>query len=158
MLRFTLISIIKREERSLGIFKAIGVNSLGFRLLLTAKFVFFSITSGAVAIFAGIPAANILLNSVMINIILLSAGVETAIGIISGIMFTTLIILFICLLLRKINKINIINAIRGDNKSERFKKIPGLELSKCRRLKVPLFLALTDILGRFKRYIFLLFS
>ena len=158
MLRFTLISIIKREERSLGIFKAIGVNSLGFKLLLTAKFVFFSIISGAVAIFAGIPAANILLNSVMINIILPSAGVETAIGIISGIMFTALIILFICLLLRKINKINIINAIRGDYKSERFKKIPGLEFSKCRRIKVPLFLALTDILGRFKRYIFLLFS
>lgn len=158
MLRFTLISIIKREERSLGIFKAIGVNSLGFKLLLTAKFVFFSIISGGLAIFAGIPAANILLNSVMINIILPSAGVETAIGIISGIMFTALIILFVCLLLRKINKINIINAIRGDYKSERFKKIPGLELSKCRRIKVPLFLALTDILGRFKRYIFLLFS
>ena len=158
MLRFTLTSIIKREERSLGIFKAIGVNSLAFKLLLTAKFVFFSLISGAFAIFAGIPLANILLDSVMINIIKPSAGMETAIGIISGILFTALIILFICLLLRKINKISIINAIRGDNKSERFKKIPGLELSKCRHIKVPLFLALTDILGRFKRYIFLAFS
>ena len=158
MLRFTLTSIIKREERSLGIFKAIGVNSLGFKLLITAKFVFFSIISGAIAIFAGCPCANILLDSVMINTIKPSASVETAIGIVSGILFTALIILFICLLLRKINKISIINAIRGDYKSERFKKIPGLELSKCGHIKVPLFLALTDILGRFKRYIFLTFS
>ena len=158
MLRFTLTSIIKREERSLGIFKAIGVNSLGFKLLITAKFVFFSIISGVIAIFAGCPCANILLDSVMINTIKPSASVETAIGIVSGILFTALIILFICLLLRKINKISIINAIRGDYKSERFKKIPGLELSKCRHIKVPLFLALTDILGRFKRYIFLTFS
>ena len=158
MLRFTLTSIIKREERSLGIFKAIGVNSLGFKLLITAKFVFFSIISGVIAIFAGCPCANILLDSVMINTIKPSASVETAIGIVSGILFTALIILFICLLLRKINKISIINAIRGDYKSERFKKIPGLELTKCRHIKVPLFLALTDILGRFKRYIFLTFS
>lgn len=158
MLRFTLTSIIKREERSLGIFKAIGVNSLGFKLLITARFVFFSIISGVIAIFTGCPCANILLDSVMINTIKPSASVETAIGIVSGILFTALIILFICLLLRKINKIRIINAIRGDYKSERFKKIPGLELTKCRHIKVPLFLALTDILGRFKRYIFLTFS
>lgn len=157
-LRFTLTSIIKKEERRIGTLRAIGVDSLSFKWLFAAKFIFFSIISGITGVFLGIPIANILLDSVMLNTLKPSAASQTCIGVISGCLTVLLIIQFIFKSLRRIDKISIITAIHGENRSDRFKKIPGLELKKHKKMMIPLFLALTDILGRFKRYIFLSFS
>lgn len=157
-LRFTLTSIIKREERRLGTLRAIGVDSFSFKWLFTAKFIFFAIVSGVVGIFAGIPITNVLMDSVMTNIIKPTAAVEITLGVISACVTVALIIFFIFKSMKKMDKVSIINAIHGEARSERFNKIPGLELAGCKKMKLPLYLALTDILGRFKRYIFLAFS
>ena len=157
-LRFTLTSIIKREEKRLGTLRAIGVNSFSFKWLFAAKFISFSIVSGILGAIAGIPLTNLLLDSVMINILKPNPQVEVFIGIGAGCINVLLIFFFIFRALKKIDKITIISAIHGEKQSERFSKIPGLELPKCKKIKLPLYLALSDIFGRFKRYIFLAFS
>lgn len=50
------------------------------------------------------------------------------------------------------------DAIHGENRGERFKKLPGMLLYKAKKTSIPLFLALSDILKSIKRYIYLMFA
>lgn len=157
-LKFTLRSIIKKEERELGTLKAIGVESLSFKWLFAAKFIAFSFISGIIGIFAGIPLSRILLNQLMINIITPAKTTSIILAVITGIITTALIIYYIFISLRRINKISIMNAIHGENRGEHFNKLPGISLNKCKHISSSLFLAISDLLGQFKHYIFLILS
>ena len=66
--------------------------------------------------------------------------------------------IFILHSLRCMNKISVMDTIHGENKGERFKKIPGMFLHKKKLMNIPLFLALGDILGKIKRYAYLIFT
>ena len=45
---FTIRSVIKKEERELGIMKALGTDSVSFRWLVAAKYIAFAVVGGAI--------------------------------------------------------------------------------------------------------------
>ena len=57
--------------------------------------------------------------------------------------------------MRRINKISVMDILHGEARSERIKHSDRFQLSKRKRMSLPLFLALSDILGNFKRYVLL---
>ena len=55
-------------------------------------------------------------------------------------------------------KISIMDVIAGENRGERFKKLPGIFLHKIGRINIPFYLALTDLTNMIKRYSFLIIA
>jgi ABC-type antimicrobial peptide transport system permease subunit len=54
--------------------------------------------------------------------------------------------------------ISVMDTIHGENRGERFKKLPGMQLYKSRKMSIPFFMASCDISGRIKRYVYLIVS
>lgn len=157
-IHFSLKSAIKREEKEIGIMKAIGVYSFSYRALFAVKYIFFALVGGIIGIPIAFPLAKIFLNQFMIHI-LLPTVFETSIIVILSIVVTVFVIIaFTFNSLRRMNKISVMDVIHGENKGERFKKIPGLFLNKKKHIGVPLFLAVNDILSKVKRYVYLILA
>jgi len=157
-IRFTMIADLKSEEKEIGMMKALGIESFSFRWIFAAKYIAFAIVGGIIGIAAGLPLAAMLVNMFGPDAILPERYIMVLIGIASVAVMIFVMIAFSLLVMRRIKKISIIDAIHGENRGERFRKSFPLFLHKRKHMPVPLFLALTDILGRFKRYIFLIIA
>ena len=154
-IRFTMISAIKEEECEIGMMRAIGADSPHFRWLFVAKYIAFAVVGGIIGIIAGIPMAETLLDMLCKNLFLPDMPTIIAIGIITDLIFIASIIFFSLLVMRRIRKISVIDAIHGENKGERFGKASRMFLHKIKKLSVPAYLAVSDVLNGFKRYVFL---
>ena len=157
-IRFTMIADLKSEEKEIGMMKALGVDSLRFRWLFAAKYIAFAIIGGIIGIAAGLPLAGMLVNMFGPDCILPERYEMITIGILAVAAIITMMIVFSLLVMRRINRISVIDTIHGENRGERFKKGFPLFLHKRRKMPIPLYMALNDILGRFKRYIFLIIA
>ena len=153
---FSLKSAIKREEREIGMMKAIGVWSLSYKTLFIVKYLFFAVLGGVIGLPAGFLLSKLLFNKFVMHIMFPDAMMMILIGAVASLATILIIILFSFFALRRMNKISVIDAIHGENRGERFSSIPGPSLNKKKHLSVPMFLAVSDILRGFKRYILLI--
>ena len=157
-IRFTIIADLKAEEKEIGMMKALGVDSFSFRWLFAAKYIAFAILGGIVGIIAGLPAAGAFVNMFGPDCILPERWEMILIGVLSVLVIIIVMIAFSLFVMGRIKKISVIDAIHGENRGERFSKRFPMFLHRRKKMSVPFFVALTDILMRFKRYIFLLIS
>ena len=155
-IRFTMIAALKEEECEIGVLRAIGADSFSFRWLFAEKYIAFAVIGGALGIVAGLPLSKYVLSMFGPGNIMPSDAEIVVIGILSVLFIIALIIGFSMLVMRRINKISVVDAIRGENRAERFGRGGGIRLHKRRIMSPAFFIALSDILGRFKRYAFLL--
>ena len=157
-IRFTMIADLKSEEKEIGMMKALGIDSFSFRWLFAAKYITFAIIGGIIGIIAGLPLAAMLVDMFGPDCILPEKYEMLIIGILSVAAIITMMIVFSLFVMRRINKISVIDAIHGENHGERFGKGFPIFLHRRKKMSVPMFSALTDILTRFKRYIFLMIA
>ena len=155
---FSLKSSIKRDEKEIGMMKAIGVWSFSYKTLFIVKYIAFAIVGGAIGIPFGFVMCKVLFDKFVMHEVFPDIGTLLAIGIFAGTLTVLLIVLFSFFALRRMNKISVIDAIHGENRGERFTSIPGLFLNNKKHISVPFFLALSDILRGFKRYALLIFA
>ena len=152
-LRFTIRSAIAREERELGIMKAIGTDTFSFRWLFAAKYIVFSITGGTVGAFLGMYAGHMLINFFYFNMSYSLGTADYITALAAALFITALVILFIMISMRRINKISVMQAI-GDSRAESLTK-NVMHLDRRKKMSIPLFLAVSDLLTSFRRYILL---
>lgn len=157
-INFSLKSTIKREEREIGMMKAIGVYSLSYKTLFAVKYFVFAILGGIIGLPLALVLGKMFINRFSFHIIYPAKSAQIMIAVISVCMCILFIIGFILLSLRRMNRISVMDAIHGENRGERFKKLPGFALHKSGRMHIELFLALSDILKRIKRYIYLILA
>lgn len=154
-IRFTMIAALKEEEKEIGMMRALGVDSLSFRWLFAAKYIAFAVIGGLLGIIIGFPLSGMLLTMFGANNIHPETGMILIIGIFSVLFIIFIMIAFSLLVMRRINKISVINAIRGENSGESFGKSSVMFLHKRKKMSVPFYLASSDIIKRLKRYAFL---
>lgn len=157
-IRFSLRATIKREEKEIGTMKAIGVDSLSYKSLFIVKYVAFATIGSVAGLFAGIPLGKMMIGRFVFNTICLDDFLYALLGILAGIIFILVIVLFSFIALRRINRISVMDAIHGENRGERFSKVRGLRLYRRRKMKIPLFLALEDVIRKTKRYVYVVVS
>ncbi|MBO7452813.1 MAG: hypothetical protein J6U54_20980 [Clostridiales bacterium] len=155
---FSLKSAIKREEREIGMMKAIGVWSLSYKTLFIVKYLFFAVVGGAIGLPLGFLLSKLLFNKFVMFIMYPDVVMMVIIGLATSIATILIIIVFSFFSLRRMNKISVIDAIHGENRGERFTSLPGLSLNRKKYMPVPLFLAISDILRGFKRYLLLILA
>ncbi|MBR5372016.1 MAG: ABC transporter permease [Oscillospiraceae bacterium] len=152
-LRFSIRSAVKKEERELGIMKALGTDSVSFRWLFAAKYITFAMIGGTVGFFAGIAAGKFLIGQFFYKLSYTISVWEMLPSLLAAVMITAIVILFIFLALRRIDKIHVIDVITGENRSESVKHAGRFRLTRRKKMSVPLFLAISDILAKFRRYV-----
>lgn len=157
-IRFTMVAELKNEEKEIGMMKALGVDSLSFRWLFAAKYIAFAVVGGAIGIAAGLPISGIFVNMFGPDCILPPKWQLILIGVISVLAIIALMIFFSLLVMNRINKISVIDAIHGENRGERFGKSFPVFLHRRKKMSIPFFLALSDVLSRLKRYLFLIIA
>ena len=157
-IRFTMISALRDEEKEIGMMRAMGIDSLRFRWLFVAKYIAFAVTGGVIGIIAGIPVSYRLMHLFAGGITWPPLHELVLVGAASALLMTSSVILFCLFVMRRINKISVIDAIHGENRGERFGKASALLLHRRKKMPVPVYLGLSDILTRIKRYIFLVIA
>ena len=155
---FTIKTAIKNEEKELGMLKALGVESASFNWLFAAKYLAFSLAGTVVGFFGGIYLAGIYVKYLAFNLLKPEMMPMIVTALIAALAIFLLIILFVAFALRRMKKISIIDVIAGENRGERFRALPGFFLHKIRNINIPLYLALTDLITKIKRYSFLILA
>ncbi len=155
---FTLHATVKREEKEIGTMKAIGVDSLSYKMLFIVKYIAFAIIGGFVGLVAGIPLGEVFVSRFVVNTLSPDRGVIILLGLAGSFIFILLMIAFSLISLRRMKKISVMDAIHGENRGERFSRMPGVSLNRSKRISAPTFLAVQDIVRKMKRYIFLVIS
>ena len=155
-IRFTMIAELREEEKEIGMMKALGADTFRFRWLFAAKYTAFALAGGAVGIAAGIPLSGMVVSMFGPDAILPQRWEMFLLGIGCVLFIIAVMIGFSMLVMRRINKISVIDALHGENRGERFSGSTYLLLHKRTKMSVPAYLALSDILGRLKRYLFLI--
>ena len=157
-IHFSLKSTIKREEKEIGAMKAIGVDSLSYKALFIVKYIAFAMVGGVIGLILGMPISRFMVNNFMINTVNPKLGIFLLISLISTTSFVLIMIMFSFIALRRMRNISVMDTIHGENRGERFKKLPGMQLYKSRKMSIPFFMASCDISGRIKRYVYLIVS
>lgn len=157
-IRFTIVSAIKREEREIGMMKAIGIDSVFYKWIFANKYIGISAISGLVGIVAGIPLSNIMIKRFCFYSIVPGWSMKLILAVGAALFSVAVIIMVTFLAMRRMNKITVMDALHGEHKGERFNNLPGFFLHRRKYMKPSLFLAVTDLLGRMKRYIFLMIA
>lgn len=157
-IRFNIIAELKEREKEIGIMRAVGVDSIKFRWLFCAKYIAFSVAGGIIGVAAGFPAARILIKRFFMNVPTPGTAQLLAVGLFSVMSLIFISVFFSLLIMRKMKRISIMTAIHGENNGERFstKRFPLLHKSK--HIALPLFLAVSDIISKAKRYVFLVIT
>lgn len=155
---FSLQATIKKEEREIGTMKAIGVDSLSYRSLFIVKYIAFACVGGIVGVMAGIPLGKYVVGMFVVNTLSPDNRIILLLGVAGSLVFILLMTAFAFISLRRMNRISVMDTIHGENRGERFSRIPGLFLHRRKKISVPVFLALQDIIRKVRRYIFLIIS
>ena len=82
-------------------------------------------------------------------------AVDYTVAFLANVLIIGLVILFILHSMRRINKISVMDVLHGEARQERIKHSDRFCLNRKRKMSLPMFLALSDIFGNFKRYILL---
>lgn len=157
-IRFTMIAALKNEEKEIGVMRAMGVDSLGFRWLFAAKYIFFAAVGGVIGLLLGIPLSSLVLTLFNTNYIAPEHGARLVIGGIAVVINVVMIFAFSIKVMRRIERISVVDAIHGENHGERFSKTSRISLGKRKKMSIPTFLSISDLLTRAKRYLFLVIA
>lgn len=158
MIRYMMIAAIRREEKEIGMMRAIGVDSFGYRWMFSATYITFAVIGGAAGITLGQPLARYVIRRFCRNIILRDPLIIQKIGLIVSFGIVFLIIAFSAIMMRRIQKISVVEALHGNNAGERYGGFNRVDLYRSKRTKVPAFLAVSDMVNSFARYSFLIIS
>ncbi len=158
MIRYMMLAAIKREEKEIGMMRAIGVDSFRYRWMFAATYITFAVIGGVAGITLGEPLARYVVRKFCKNIILKDPYIIQKIGLIVSLGIVLLIISFAAIMMRRIKKISVVEAMRGNNNGERFTGVSRVDLYRSKKTRVPAFLAVSDMANSFAKYSFLIIS
>ncbi len=157
-IRYMMVAAIKQEEKEIGMMRAIGVDSFRYRWLFAALYISFAFIGGIVGIAAGVPLTKMILRKLCKNYIVGNPYIVQIIAVIVSIFMVAIIIGFAAIMMRRIRKISVIDAIHGTDAGERFGKLNRINLYTSKRIKVPEFLAIGNIVNGSGKYLFLVIT
>ena len=152
---FTIKAAVKKEERELGIMKALGTDSLSFRWLLAAKYIAFAAVGSVAGCMIGPMVGAKLVDKFFYNISYTFGAGDYVVAVLSAMIIMVFIILYIMHSMKRVDKISVMDVLHGEARADSIRRAERLQLNKSRKIPIPLFLALKDILGGFKKYILL---
>ncbi len=150
-LRFTILATIEEDYREIGVMKAIGIGKRDINRIYRAKYV----VMGALASLLGY-LASLFLNPVLSANVMLYIGrapkglIEHAVPFVAASSIFLMVFVSCAVILRRLNRITAVEALRSGNVGESLKNLPMLHLKKSKVLDVNVFLGFRDVFQRFR--------
>ncbi len=158
MIRFMLLSTLKEEEKEVGMMRAIGVDGFSYRFLFVAKYVGFAVIGAVVGIIVGMILSKVQVDLFCQNTMFPSFSTRLSLAILAVCGMALGMIIFTMLVMRRVNRISVMDAIHGENRGERFGKLSKFVLHKRKKISVPSYLAVSDLLNSSKKYMILIIT
>lgn len=158
VLRFTLVFTMEQQYQEIGILKAIGLKDFDIKKMYLIKYLAIVSMGALIGLILSVPVSTIMINNVSYNMIMESTSANIIVNILSALGVVVLVLLFCYFCTRKLNKISAISAIRNGDTGESFKQHYRLNLFSKKRMKVPFYLGLNDILSHLRRYFVLIIT
>lgn len=158
ILRFTIVFTFEEDFKEIGIMKAIGIKNKEIKKIYMVKYLSIALVGGCIGFLISIPFASYLLRSISGLIIMRTTFFNYILSACSVIFIILLTIGFCYLCTRRINKMSAIDAIRQGSTGERFTSKRKLKLHLMKHIKTSQFLAISDLLGSFRRFIILMIT
>lgn len=156
VLRFTIVFTIEGDYREIGIMKAIGLKNGGIKRLYLVKYFALVLAGSAIGCLASFPIGNFMLESVSVKMLMEDSSRNWIINVICALIVVVLVLVLCYLSMRKLNKFSAIDAIRSGQNGERYQKKSPFRLHNRKKMQIPVFLAVNDIVSNYRRYIVLL--
>ncbi|GAA0178361.1 FtsX-like permease family protein [Clostridium sediminicola] len=152
-LRFTIIATIEEDYREIGIMKAIGIRPKDIRTIHIAKYFFIASLASIIGYIISIFFNNIVSNNILLYVGLAPKNIiQRLLPFFMTLLIFVVVIAFCSLVLRKLNKISAIEAIRLGNTGVTYKNTNGLALYKSIGICSNVFIGIRDVFLRFKLY------
>ena len=158
VLRFTLVFTMEEQYQEIGILKAIGLRDLAIKKIYLIKYLVIVTTGAILGMLLGLPVSGFMIRSVSRNMILESSNTRIGVHIGCALFIILLVFGFCYFCTKKLNRISAVHAIRVGHSGERFQKLRGFRLHRCRHLPVSTYLGMNDILSHSSRYIVLVIT
>ncbi len=158
ILRFTIVFTIKEEYKEIGIMKAIGLKNKGIKSIYMVKYFAIALVGGGIGFIASIPFTGYLMNSISTHIMMKTTILNYVLSVISVVLIIFITVGFCYMCTRKINKLSAIDAIRQGSTGERFTISRKLKLHRMEHISTPMYLAISDLIGGFKKFIILIIT
>lgn len=158
VLRFTLVFTLEEDYREIGIMKATGFRNFQIKKLYLAKYLAMVTCGSLVGLLISVPVSKAMIKSVSVNLIMEDSKANFGINFICALLVIVLVMSFCYFCTRKLNKVSAITAIRGGQSGERYKRRAGVRLHRHRRIGVPVFLGINDMVSHVKRYLVLMIT
>ncbi|MGG7177495.1 ABC transporter permease [Clostridium paraputrificum] len=158
ILRFTIIFTLQDDFKEIGVMKAIGLKEFAIKKVYLIKYLAIAVLGVLIGLVISFPFGDSLLKLSSGNILMKPSTGNILINIGSSLLIVLLVLLFCYTCTRKLNKFSAIDAIRNGSTGENFKGKSRLKLKNYKNIKVPIFMAINDILCNFKRFVVLILT
>lgn len=158
ILRFTIIFTLQDDFKEIGVMKAIGLKEFDIKRVYLIKYLAITIIGVVIGLFLSFPFGNTMLKQTSGNILMESSTGNIMVNIVCSIFVVLIVLLFCYTCTRKLNKFSAIDAIRNGSTGESFKGKSRLKLKNYKNIRVPMFIAVNDILCNLKRFVVLILT
>lgn len=157
VMRFTISFTLQEDSKEIGIMKAIGLKDREVSRVYLVKYLALAVIGATAGFFLGIPFGALMQKYAVINVVVTVGNGNLLINLLASAMVVGIVLLFCVRCMAKMKRISAIEAIRGGSTGERF-SAKHMNLSAHKRLSVPEFLALNDVVNQKRRFVVLLCS
>lgn len=157
MLKYTITFTVNEDFKEIGIMKAIGLKSSSIRRLYTVKYLIISVIGALIGFILSIPFSKVLLKAITKAIVIDNKKMGIMVELVTAVAVAIIVSLLAYRGTKPIKKLTPMAAIRGGNNGERFKRKNVVSLKKT-RLKATSFMALSDVIAEWKKYIILVIT
>lgn len=157
MLRYTITFTVNEDYKEIGIMKAIGLKSKSVRKLYASKYMIISVVGALIGFILAIPFSKLLLQTITNIIVLKNQGSGCLLEFVVAAVVAMLVTFLAYNSTKIIKKLTPMDAIRGGNNGERFKRKNVVSLSKSRS-QATTFMAISDVFAEWKKYVVLIIT
>ena len=157
VLKFTISFTLQEDYKEIGIMKAIGLKDWDIRKIYLVKYLGIATIGAVIGFFCSIPFGEIMLRQAVVNVVVEAGGSSLLVKILASALVVLIVLLFCNHCTGRTKKISAIEAIRSGASGERF-SAKHMNLFRHKRMSVPGFLAINDVVNQKSRFAVLLLN
>ena len=157
-LRFTMSATIEEDFREIGVMKAIGIAQADIKRVYLSKYIAMGMLASLLGYLASLASHRYLAANILLYIGHASKSLlQYAIPVMAAASIALMVVLACLVILRRLNRITAVEALRSGSMGESLKNMKFLGLRQSRVPDVNIFLGLRDVVQRFRMFALLCF-
>ena len=152
-LRFTMLATIEEDYREIGVMKAIGIAQGDIKRIYLSKYMAMGVLASLLGYLASLVSHQYLAANILLYIGHASKSLlHYAIPVVAAASIALIVVLACLLILRRVNRITAVEALRSSGTGESVKNIKFLRLGHSRLSDINILLGLRDVVQRFRMF------